>query len=107
MAYTTASSETLSGEGAGTGAGAGAGAGTRLRSARQSGGHGAEKITGTMASINLSELHSVSLAGGSFVVPAPRAGLDRAPPGTVPALLPLVFPGLRAVAPPVQVNDNL
>lgn len=54
--------------------------------------------------LRLTELHFVALEGGSLVVPAPRAGLDRAPPGTVPALLPLFFPGLRAVAPPVQVG---
>ncbi|CAN0530915.1 unnamed protein product, partial [Ectocarpus sp. 12 AP-2014] len=56
--------------------------------------------------LRLTELHFVVLEGGSLVVPAPRAGLDRAPPGTVPALLPLFFPGLRAVAPPVQVVFN-
>eukprot|EP00752_Nemacystus_decipiens_P018330 g16445.t1 len=58
------------------------------------------------AAPRLAELHFVALEGGSVVVPAPRAGLDRAPPGTVPALLPLFFPGLRAVAPPVQVVFN-
>ncbi|CAN0434591.1 unnamed protein product, partial [Laminaria digitata] len=56
-----------------------------------------------VAARGLSELHFVALEGGSLLVPAPRPGLDRAPPGTVPALLPLFFPGLRAVAPPVQV----
>ncbi|CAM9252402.1 unnamed protein product [Scytosiphon promiscuus] len=60
----------------------------------------------TTTTPTLSELHFVALEGGSLVVPAPRAGLDRAPPGTVPALLPLFFPGLRAVAPPVEVAFN-
>lgn len=55
----------------------------------------------------LSELHCVTLEGGSLVIPAPREGLDRAPPGTVPALLPLMFPGLRVVSPPVQVSALL
>lgn len=61
-------------------------------------------MTTTATMPTLSELHFVALEGGSLVVPAPRAGLDRAPPGTVPALLPLFFPGLRAVAPPVEVK---
>lgn len=52
----------------------------------------------------LSVLHCVALEGGSLVIPAPKEGLDRVPPGAIPALLPLVFPGLRAVLPPVQVS---
>jgi len=78
--------------------GAGAAAG------RPHGAAGAEPAA-TLAP-RLSELHFLTLEGGAFVVPAPRAGLDRAPSGTVPALLPLFFPGLRAVAPPVQVKNR-
>lgn len=80
-------------------AAAGGGANLRARGSRLAGGSAATPLP----PLRLTELHFVALEGGSFVVPAPRAGLDRAPPGTVPALLPLFFPGLRAVAPPVQV----
>lgn len=82
-------SDSIGGARVGVEAGAEAGAGAR----------------GGVAARGLIELHFVALEGGSVLVPAPRPGLDRAPPGTVPALLPLFFPGLRAVAPPVQVNE--
>ena len=81
----------------------------RSRRLRGGGGEGGGAVSRGSARTapKLMELHFVSLEGGSLVVPAPRAGLDRAPPGTVPALLPLLFPGLRAVAPPVQVNRTV
>ena len=89
----------------------GIGGETRARSRRLRGGGGegggAVSRGSARTAPKLMELHFVSLEGGSLVVPAPRAGLDRAPPGTVPALLPLLFPGLRAVAPPVQVNRTV
>ncbi|CAN0180455.1 unnamed protein product, partial [Ectocarpus sp. 4 AP-2014] len=83
-------------------AAAGGGADLRARGSRLAGRSAAMPLP----PLRLTELHFVALEGGSLVVPAPRAGLDRAPPGTVPALLPLFFPGLRAVAPPVQVVFN-
>lgn len=67
-----------------------------------SGGTRGKEMVGSSA-VELMELHCVTFEGGSLMVPAPRAGLDRAPPGIIPSLLPVFFPGLRAVAPPVQV----
>lgn len=96
-------SASASGEKSDAATGTGGGARSRTRG----GGGAAAGVAGPeLAAMvpRLSELHFVALEGGSLMVPAPRAGLDRAPPGTVPALLPLVFPGLRAVAPPVQVK---
>lgn len=96
-----ASAVTSGKEAAVTGAGLGGG-GARSRTGGAAAGAAAAASVATVP--RLTELHFVALEGGSLVVPAPRAGLDRAPPGTVPALLPLFFPGLRAVAPPVQVR---
>lgn len=69
------------------------------------GGKGASAVE--ISAPRLSVLHCVALEGGSLMVPAPREGLDRAPPGMVPDLLPLVFPGLRVISPPVQVGYHL
>ncbi|CAM9861622.1 unnamed protein product, partial [Pylaiella littoralis] len=103
--------ESVSGASSGTGGGVAGSARSRTRGGGGGGGgRGLDGAAGTVGGAvsppRLSELHSVTLEGGSLVVPAPRAGLDRAPAGTVPALLPLFFPGLRAVAPPVEVTFN-
>lgn len=94
----------VTGGGGGGVGGGGDGGGARSRTGGAAAGAAAAAAAGVATTPRLTELHFVALEGGSLVVPAPRAGLDRAPPGTVPALLPLFFPGLRAVAPPVQVR---
>lgn len=101
-----AASTSSSAPGDKSGSGGGVG-GVRSRTRGGSGAAaGAAAPEAAAALPRLTELHFVALEGGSLTVPAPRAGLDRAPPGTVPALLPLFFPGLRAVAPPVQVGSG-